>query len=233
MDTFEEMNAVWDAWIDPENPPARACIEARLARPQFLGRDCRWSPPGETAATGRVAAACAAHWCSRCSRPAARADAGERPRCVVLGDSLSAGYGIALEDGLGEPSRRAARRAREPAWEVVNASISGDTTRGGRARLPGPSGRGAPPGDRDRRARRQRRPAGRRARRRRGATSRRSSEQARGAGAKRAAARHAPAAEPRTALREAASTPSTSSSPRRSTSRWCRSSSRASAVSTR
>ena len=35
MDTFEEMNAVWDAWIDADNPPARACVEARLARPQF------------------------------------------------------------------------------------------------------------------------------------------------------------------------------------------------------
>ena len=35
MDTFEEMNAVWDAWVDPANPPARACVEARLARPQF------------------------------------------------------------------------------------------------------------------------------------------------------------------------------------------------------
>jgi len=36
MDTFEEMNGVWDAWIDPGNPPARACVEARLARPQFV-----------------------------------------------------------------------------------------------------------------------------------------------------------------------------------------------------
>lgn len=35
MDTFAEMNAVWDAWIDPENPPARACVESRLAAPQF------------------------------------------------------------------------------------------------------------------------------------------------------------------------------------------------------
>ena len=35
MDTFAEMNEVWDAWIDPENPPARACVEARLAAPQF------------------------------------------------------------------------------------------------------------------------------------------------------------------------------------------------------
>src|SRR5699024_2711813 len=31
MDHFEEMNAVYDAWIDPDNPPARACGESRLA----------------------------------------------------------------------------------------------------------------------------------------------------------------------------------------------------------
>lgn len=36
MDDFAEMNEVWDAWIDPENPPARACVEsARLATPEF------------------------------------------------------------------------------------------------------------------------------------------------------------------------------------------------------
>ena len=32
---FDEMNAVWDAWVDPANPPARACVEARLAAAQF------------------------------------------------------------------------------------------------------------------------------------------------------------------------------------------------------
>src|SRR5258706_10795250 len=26
--TFDEMNAVWEAWIDPANPPARATVEA-------------------------------------------------------------------------------------------------------------------------------------------------------------------------------------------------------------
>jgi enamine deaminase RidA (YjgF/YER057c/UK114 family) len=31
-----DMNAVWDAWIDPKNPPARACVEARLATPDYL-----------------------------------------------------------------------------------------------------------------------------------------------------------------------------------------------------
>lgn len=30
---FSAMNAVYDAWIDPANPPTRACIEARLAHP--------------------------------------------------------------------------------------------------------------------------------------------------------------------------------------------------------
>lgn len=36
MDDFADMNTVWDAWIDPANPPARACGEARLATPDFL-----------------------------------------------------------------------------------------------------------------------------------------------------------------------------------------------------
>ena len=35
MDDFSEMNAVWDAWVDPANPPARACGEARLAAPEY------------------------------------------------------------------------------------------------------------------------------------------------------------------------------------------------------
>jgi len=35
MSSFDEMNAVWDAWVDPESPPARACVESRLAAPRF------------------------------------------------------------------------------------------------------------------------------------------------------------------------------------------------------
>lgn len=35
MGDFADMNAVWDAWVDPENPPARACGEARLATPNY------------------------------------------------------------------------------------------------------------------------------------------------------------------------------------------------------
>ena len=32
---FAAMNAVWDAWVDPANPPARATGESRLASPHY------------------------------------------------------------------------------------------------------------------------------------------------------------------------------------------------------
>ena len=32
---FDAMNSVYDHWIDPERPPARACTEARLADPDL------------------------------------------------------------------------------------------------------------------------------------------------------------------------------------------------------
>ena len=35
ISAFAEMNAVWDGWVDPANPPARACVEAKLASPKF------------------------------------------------------------------------------------------------------------------------------------------------------------------------------------------------------
>lgn len=36
MTDYAEFNAVWDAWIDPRNPPPRACTQAILARPEWL-----------------------------------------------------------------------------------------------------------------------------------------------------------------------------------------------------
>jgi len=30
ISTFAEMNGVWDAWVDKDNPPARATVEAKL-----------------------------------------------------------------------------------------------------------------------------------------------------------------------------------------------------------
>ena len=35
MADFAAMNAVYDAWIDPQNPPTRACGESRLATPDY------------------------------------------------------------------------------------------------------------------------------------------------------------------------------------------------------
>lgn len=35
MARFNEMNGVWDPWVDPANPPCRACVEAKLAAPDF------------------------------------------------------------------------------------------------------------------------------------------------------------------------------------------------------
>ena len=56
-------------------------------------------------------------------------------KVLVVGDSLSAEYG--LRRGSGWVARLAERLAREQAGaSVVNASISGDTTAGGRSRLP-------------------------------------------------------------------------------------------------
>jgi enamine deaminase RidA (YjgF/YER057c/UK114 family) len=36
MGSYDEMNAAWDAWVDPNGKPARATVEARLANPKFL-----------------------------------------------------------------------------------------------------------------------------------------------------------------------------------------------------
>lgn len=35
MSDFAEMNEVWDAWVPEGDAPARACGEARLARPEL------------------------------------------------------------------------------------------------------------------------------------------------------------------------------------------------------
>jgi len=61
------------------------------------------------------------------------ATAGEK--ILIVGDSLSAAYGI--EKRLGWVALLQQRlRDQEPPYEVVNGSITGDTTRGGISRLP-------------------------------------------------------------------------------------------------
>ena len=55
---------------------------------------------------------------------------------VVLGDSISAGYGIQREQGWVHLLDQYLAE-NHAGWRVVNASISGETTGGGLARLPG------------------------------------------------------------------------------------------------
>jgi len=57
-----------------------------------------------------------------------------RPRIVFLGDSLTAGYGLAREESV--PSLIQARlNAEGYEYEAVNAGVSGDTSAGGLSRL--------------------------------------------------------------------------------------------------
>ncbi len=63
-----------------------------------------------------------------------QADA-ERPAVMVLGDSISAAYGMTLEQGWVNLLQKRLD-AENFDYQVVNASISGDTTGGGLNRLP-------------------------------------------------------------------------------------------------
>lgn len=55
-------------------------------------------------------------------------------KVLALGDSLTAGYGLAARDGF-VPRLEAALRTEGYNVTVVNAGVSGDTTAGGKARL--------------------------------------------------------------------------------------------------
>lgn len=53
---------------------------------------------------------------------------------LVMGDSLSAAYGLPARQGwVALTAERIARQ--HPGWKVVNASVSGETTAGGRSRI--------------------------------------------------------------------------------------------------
>ena len=68
---------------------------------------------------------------------------GAQRTLLVMGDSLSAGYGMAAEQGW--VSLLADELAGEhPDWRVVNASISGETSAGGAARIIGEAWRNRP-----------------------------------------------------------------------------------------
>ena len=67
-------------------------------------------------------------------RPAASATPAAQRTVLVMGDSLSAAYGLSTAQGW--VALTAQKIAKEkPGWRVVNASISGETTAGGAARI--------------------------------------------------------------------------------------------------
>lgn len=75
---------------------------------------------------------------------AAPAPATKAARTVlVMGDSLSAGYGLAASQGWVALTAQRVAQTR-PGWRVVNASISGETTAGGAARIAGELARHKP-----------------------------------------------------------------------------------------
>ena len=71
---------------------------------------------------------------TRAEQPSARPTNATAPRIVFLGDSLTAGYGLARDEAV--PSLIQARLDAEGyRYEVVNAGVSGDTSAGGLSRL--------------------------------------------------------------------------------------------------
>lgn len=66
-----------------------------------------------------------------------------QPVVLIVGDSLSAGYGLAIHENWPSLLQERLAEASYP-HRVVNASISGDTTSGGLARLPRALERNAP-----------------------------------------------------------------------------------------
>jgi acyl-CoA thioesterase-1 len=68
-------------------------------------------------------------------KPAVQAQTGAAPlRLLILGDSLSAGYGLAAADGF-QARLLAGLRASGLDVVLVDGAVSGDTTAGGKARL--------------------------------------------------------------------------------------------------
>ena len=72
--------------------------------------------------------ACLAAWCA--------AQGASTGPIIILGDSLSSGYGLGRDDQSWVAMLQQRLRGEGYGYEVINASISGDTTSGGLARLP-------------------------------------------------------------------------------------------------
>ena len=112
------------------SPRTRAALVAALGAVVAACGGEERSTPGATTAAPEPASSAAAPASPAEPRPAA----GEGPTVVFLGDSLTAGFGLAAEQAY--PALVARRLAeRGLAVRAINAGVSGDTTAGGLSRL--------------------------------------------------------------------------------------------------
>ncbi len=100
-------------------------------RRAFIGRII-----GTLVGAAFVVVAAAMPTSSHAQQPAKKAPANNRPVLLVLGDSLSAEYGLARDTGWVKLLEQRLERQAGNEYSVVNASISGETTSGGLTRLP-------------------------------------------------------------------------------------------------
>jgi acyl-CoA thioesterase-1 len=82
----------------------------------------------------RVVLFCACFLLSGASFAQATTQGAAQPTILVFGDSLSAAYGIPREAGWVNLLQQELQRS-HPQYRIVNASISGETTSGGRQRI--------------------------------------------------------------------------------------------------
>lgn len=106
-----------------------------LRRPRYCRGDCPRYSAFARLLKRRLAAAVGLCALLAATVPAgATADPAAPIRLMVLGDSLTAGYGLPVDQAF--PVRlQAALRKKGLDVKVINAGVSGDTTAGGRARL--------------------------------------------------------------------------------------------------
>ena len=108
-------------------------LEGRAGRTRAQG----YQPAPHPRTAGRIAGGARAWLLALLALAAAGLGAESRAeslRILMLGDSLTAGYGLPFHDGL--PARlEAALRERGLDARVIDAGVSGDTTAGGLARL--------------------------------------------------------------------------------------------------
>lgn len=126
-----------------ESPLYRVAIAACACALLALGACSRAPAPAPAPAGDAAAPTAATAPPDAPSTPAPAATPVAQHVVLVMGDSLSAGYGLAASEGW--VSLLATKVAQEkPGWGVVNASVSGETTAGGAARIAGELARNKP-----------------------------------------------------------------------------------------